>query len=289
MTIRIKSLQIDISTLLLLVFALLFDFAEGLLLVYFFVMLHEIAHLTAAKLTSAQIEYVKVQPFGVTIKLRHNTRQAKEEIAISLTGPLFSLSLGLLLLYFYYTVAQSEMLLTCAFTNLAIGIINLIPALPLDGGRALRAYLSERIGFIRAFNLSVTLTKICIVLIITAGAALLVYSKFNFSLILVGAFLAVNLIAENRAGKLSIMKEISQSRDKLSAGAQPAQHLAIMWDKPARSALKQLSPVKYCLIDVVGKDMSVMGTVTETALIECLTEKGIRVKAADVVERGVGK
>ena len=52
-----------------------------------------------------------------------------------------------------------------------------------------------------------------------------------------------------------------------------------MADSPARKALKILTYNKYYNINVVDEDMNIIGTVTETKLIEKLIDKGIRIDA----------
>lgn len=118
-----------------------------------------------------------------------------------------------------------------------------------------------------------------------AGAALLIYTKFNFSLILIGAFLIVNTIAEQRGRIHVMMDEILRSREKLANGsAERVGTIAISADEPARKALKLLSYNRYYLISVIDRNMRVIGTVTETELIESLVKDGVRIKAGKMVD-----
>lgn len=278
-TIKIKNLEVHPTVLLLIFFALLFDFANFLLLTYLVVFIHETAHALTAVLLKVKLDKIEIMPFGVTIAI-HGTHIKKpiHEIIIAAAGPICSGVLAFLC----YRLNLGSFMVTA---NTAIALINIIPALPLDGGRILKAVLTERWGYVKAFNFTLKITKICAVIMSVVGVVLLFYTKFNFSLILIGAFLIVNTITEQRGSTHIMMTEILRSREKLSNGcAERSGVIAISADEPARKALKLLSYNRYYIINIIDSDMKILGTITETQLIEQLVEKGIRTKAVKMVD-----
>ena len=58
-----------------------------------------------------------------------------------------------------------------------------------------------------------------------------------------------------------------------------------MENAPAARVLKKLSYNKFYTVNIIDEDMKVRGCVTETALISALMEKGIRIKAAQLLEK----
>ena len=85
-------------------------------------------------------------------------KRAGDEIAIAAAGPAVSFALaGIGTLLAALTGAGFFSLF--AWINLFIGAFNLIPALPMDGGRILRAALSNKMGFRRATELSITIAR----------------------------------------------------------------------------------------------------------------------------------
>ncbi|OQB13373.1 MAG: Stage IV sporulation protein FB [Firmicutes bacterium ADurb.Bin193] len=277
--IRLKKVEIHPSFLLLLFFAIVFDFIYYLSVAYIMVIIHELAHAAAALSLGVKLDTVEILPFGVAIKISGSyIKNPVHEIIISAAGPLCSAGMAFL----------CHRLMTDSFfvmVNLSIALINIIPALPLDGGRILKAFLTERWGYVKAFNFTVKITRVCAVVVSLAGAAFLFYTRFNFSLILIGAFLVVNTVAEQRSSAHIMMNEIIKSREKLSRGcAERAGVIAISADEPAGKALKLLSYNRYYLINVINSDMDIIGTLTETRLIELLVEMGIRTKAAKMVD-----
>jgi Zn-dependent protease len=77
--------------------------------------------------------------------------------------------------------------------NLAMGIFNLVPAFPMDGGRILRSLLSTRVGKIRATKISLNISLVWAVVFLLVGAYLQWYG-----LILVGGFLFYIIRLEKR-------------------------------------------------------------------------------------------
>lgn len=103
----------------------------------------------------------------------------KAETVIALAGPAASMLLAGLLCWLYFFTGWIGFYLLAAL-NATLGIFNLVPAFPMDGGRVLRAQLSKRLGFYRGSALA---TKISY-LIAGAGAMLgLVYHQYFITLI----------------------------------------------------------------------------------------------------------
>ena len=277
--IKIKWLEIHIAVLPLLVFAFVFGFLQSLIITYTVVLIHELAHAVTAIVLGVKLDKLEVMPFGVTVKISGSyIKTPHHEAVIAAVGPLCS---GLLALI-CHRLSLGSYLVTA---NLAIALINLVPALPLDGGRVLKALLIGRWGYVKAFNFTMIITGISAYILAAAGIILMIITGFNFSLILIAAFLIVNTVEEQRGGTHIMINEILRSREKLSGGtAERSEIISIAAGEQARKALKLLGYNKYYIINVIDKDMNILGTITETKLIEGLVEKGIRVSAGKIVD-----
>jgi Zn-dependent protease len=97
-------------------------------------------------------------------------RSANDEIAIAAAGPAVSLMLGGagLGLAALTGVSFFGML---GWINLVIAGFNLIPALPMDGGRILRAALSYRMDYVRATDIAVKIARVVTVGFVVVGLA----------------------------------------------------------------------------------------------------------------------
>jgi len=123
------------------------------------VLLHELGHALVARRLGVHVSGIELSFFGGAAKMVQMPRSANHEIAIAAAGPAVSLVLagvgfGLGM------VAQSWLLVVIGWINLVIAAFNLIPALPMDGGRILRALLTRRMDFIRATDIAVTISRV---------------------------------------------------------------------------------------------------------------------------------
>jgi Zn-dependent protease/predicted transcriptional regulator len=117
---------------------------EGVLLVlgvFACIVVHELGHALLARRYGIATREILLLPIGGVASLERIPEKPRQELAVALVGPAISLVLALLLWPFAFRLAV---------INLALAIFNLIPAFPMDGGRALRALLAMRLGHTRA-------------------------------------------------------------------------------------------------------------------------------------------
>lgn len=108
------------------------------------VLLHELAHSVVAQQFGMKVEEIVLHLFGGVSNLKEEPKTARQEFWIAVVGPLTSLGLAGLLFLFNFLIggpnpAIGLVLSYLALMNLTLGIFNLLPAFPLDGGRILRA------------------------------------------------------------------------------------------------------------------------------------------------------
>ena len=114
------------------------------LLFFLSVLAHELCHSLLAVKNGIPVERITLFLFGGVSQLCHEARRPLTEFSIAIVGPLSSIALALAL--FGLWVALRDMSATLEITlrllvgvNLMLGLFNLLPGFPLDGGRVLRA------------------------------------------------------------------------------------------------------------------------------------------------------
>lgn len=115
---------------------------------------HELAHALVAKIEHIRTLEIRLHVFGGYARLESEPKTAMAELRIAIAGPVASFLLGAifmlclliaqLLIFGSLRFPLQEMFLYLFTGNVALAMFNLIPGLPLDGGRVLRAYLWHR-------------------------------------------------------------------------------------------------------------------------------------------------
>ena len=106
-------------------------------------LLHELGHAVQARREGMEIEGITLWLFGGVAKFRGTFPSAGAEFRIAIAGPLVSLALGVMFSLGAWLVPADESIDAVAawlgYINLTLLFFNLLPALPLDGGRVLRS------------------------------------------------------------------------------------------------------------------------------------------------------
>jgi Zn-dependent protease len=131
------------------------------LLAFASVVLHELGHALVARHLGVRVAGIELHFFGGAARIVDVPRRAGDEIAIAAAGPAVSFALGgLALLLAGIGGAAGGFFHLLGWINLVIGAFNLIPALPMDGGRILRALLARRTSYLRATELAVKVARV---------------------------------------------------------------------------------------------------------------------------------
>jgi Zn-dependent protease len=157
------------------------------------VLLHELGHALTARRFGVQTKDIILTPIGGMARIVNMPRSPVREILIALAGPVVSLAIATVA--FMFTVAfvvvpiAPEVVQTgfsTLFTlNLMLGLFNLVPALPMDGGRILRGVLAIKRDYLSATILAARIGKIIAVI---GGLAGVFYLK-SWSLGLIALFI----------------------------------------------------------------------------------------------------
>lgn len=112
------------------------------ILFYLTVLLHEMSHALMAKRFGLPVRWITLHFLGGMTEIDGEPRTPGQEFKVAVVGPLTSVAVGLVALGLWFVLPDGlprMALAVLAWTNLVLGAINLVPGLPLDGGRVLRA------------------------------------------------------------------------------------------------------------------------------------------------------
>jgi Zn-dependent protease/predicted transcriptional regulator len=145
------------------------DVTESLLFMASFfgiILLHELGHATAARHYGIRTRDITLMPIGGLARMERMPDHPGQELVVALAGPAVNL---LLAVVYWGTInpisalvhpqnlswGAGQFLDKLVWANVIMGVFNLIPAFPMDGGRVLRALLAMRWGHARATRLAI--------------------------------------------------------------------------------------------------------------------------------------
>jgi len=194
---KIAGIKIDINLSWLVIFVLLtFSLAVGwlpftvphqplaeywlaavlaVLLFFASVVAHELAHSLVARARGLPVSRITLFIFGGVSNIEREPDSPGVEFQMAFVGPLTSLVLGILSLLLALLAGHAVPLLGAVFgylglTNIALGVFNLLPGFPLDGGRVLRSIIWRATGSLtRATRWAATVGQLISYLMILVG------------------------------------------------------------------------------------------------------------------------
>lgn len=156
-----------------------------LLAVFACITLHELGHALMAARFGINAKEIVLLPIGGIASIEKFPDNPRQELAISIAGPLVNLAIaGIIWLFIpdlslidnqqHMTIMHGhDFLYNLRVANVALAVFNLIPAFPMDGGRILRALLGFKLNYIRATTIAAATGKIIAILLIITGIVLI--------------------------------------------------------------------------------------------------------------------
>src|SRR5437867_7707639 len=131
------------------------------------VLLHEFGHALTARRFGIRTRNITLLPIGGIAQLEGLPAEPKQELAVALAGPAVNAVIAVGLFLFLRAVGEMAPLENLALTqgallervklaNITLMFFNLLPAFPMDGGRALRAILKFWTNHVRATQIAAT-------------------------------------------------------------------------------------------------------------------------------------
>ncbi len=196
------------------IFAIIFYFTKQIkiyTILMLFAFIHELGHLIAGISLGLKAKSINIMPFGVSINFEdYSDKYIIKKIIIAIAGPLTNLIIVILGMCNKW---EEDII----YANVLIGMFNLIPLYPLDGGRILKYIIqlssNPKEAEIITYKLSNTL--IIILTLISSIGILLIQ---NIGVLLILGYLWMLVIQENKRYKLKmkIYRLVSENRKLLS-------------------------------------------------------------------------
>ncbi len=251
-------------------FFLAFFGLARILLTYFMVMiLHEFGHYFVAKILGYRLNKIVFMPYGVSLNGQWNIFKRRDEILIALAGPVVNFFLVFLCVAFWWIWPISyAYTLDFVVCNLCLGLFNLLPVFPLDGGRLFVALISGKIKkykIIRYMKIISGIASIIFLILFFIS----VFSTLNMTYF----FVAIFLFSSALDGKNNYIYERSYLFNKDAANL-PYEIKSYVVNKavPINLLTKYISGSYFVTFYVVDDNMKIIKMLTETDVLRYIID-----------------
>lgn len=272
--IKLGKFYISLWTVVLVLFCAMCGALGWLALSYAALAVHELAHYIAANRLKIAHRGLVLQPFGITLRLAdHCIAEPFDEILLCVAGPVANLCFAVCL---WAAFDRENVYVQYLFwSNLSLAAINLLPILPLDGGRICKAYLTARLGLVRAIRITEAVTWFFVLGVGLCSVLMLWQAHFNVSLMVLVAFLLFNMSAEKSNNQYLVMRQLAEYKRKLSSRRiMPVRNLAAQTDTTAKEIAAHFSYDKYHIVHLFDESQCPVGSLTETQIVDGMMERG---------------
>lgn len=246
------SIKSIISPLFIIFLILIMNFGNILQFVIYclVVTIHELAHFIVSKKLGYSLNNVYIMPYGICLNYRDNIVSSSDETKIALAGPCvnFILCFFCVALWWMFPITYYYLDYFC-FCNLVLGLFNLLPCFPLDGGRVFVAQLSKKYDREHIYKFSVVLNYMVslglLILFVTS-----IFKDINYSYIIIAIFLFGGCINPNKLSSYGYFT-LSCNRDDLLKHGANIKMFAVSSDVPLYKIISKFSKYKYNIVYVV--------------------------------------
>jgi stage IV sporulation protein FB len=290
MHIRGITIRIHPTFIGLLLISALCGFAARAFIIFGLVILHELVHMLTARGYGVKVRSIELYPYGGTAVLEDTFEgKKKEETVIAFAGPAFNLSLFFILQYLRWEgIIEGAWALELVKMNFWLACFNLIPVLPLDGGRIVRAIFSGTFGFVRTTKFLAAAGKWLGSAFVVLGfllQALGYYMSEPALFIILGVFFWIGSRKELANARIVFLKQLCRKKEQLlSKGLMRSSSLTVSRDTPLGRIMDEFTTDRYSLVNVFGEKDKIQKTLSETEIVQGMLDRGIDCKVGELVK-----
>lgn len=267
-------LRLNLLSVPIAVAAYILGEGETLVLSAAALMLHELAHTAVAYACGIAIVSVELMPLGFVARLSGDADRMRG-LSIASAGPLFSIATGMMCYMLSECGLYGEHALEFGRLNAALGFINLLPVLPLDGGRMVEISLSYVVSEKTASLIP------CVAALITSAMCFMytvvkaLGGQFVFLYAALGILLSASAISELRERKNARAKQLVRSvRAVRYGGTLSVKTFAVSESMTVRDALYLFSRAEHVRLVLLDGELHETAVLGEAETLRAMAELG---------------
>jgi stage IV sporulation protein FB len=285
--IRIRRLKISWGIFLLPGVAIAAGYTYEYLVVFLSILLHEAGHITVAHFFGGRVHSLTILPIGINASISEGNTRKSDAAAVNLAGPVVNLLIFFICLVINKIFRLDNSLLNLIMnSNILLAVFNLMPVLPLDGGRVLRCIIEDRKGWRYAYHVSKRLSIFLAVAVIILGIIQIIANHHNFSLLIIGFYMVFFLNSGKTEAVFLNMKRIVYRRMRfLKKGVYEARQLAVLKTMHVGEVLKYMDFDRFHTFLVVDENLKVVSTLTEQEIMDGMVSGSADMTFEELVQR----
>lgn len=261
---------------------IIISFLLGQLLNYFIALIcasfHEGAHILTAKFLGIKLKSLKLLPAGLMAEFNDiNNLTLSKKILIYLSGPFSNIVLAIVSITFevWFSLFTNQIIDFFIIINFFLAILNLIPIMPLDGGRIVYSILYEKSKLLRTLNIYLFASKILLIMGVCISLLIFVFLG-NYSFIIVNIFVIYFVYKNSELLKSQILVDMLNKKKVIKSNNILNTKLITAF-KSTRiiDILKEFNFGTYNLVILIDKELNINSVLTEAQIINYALEKNI--------------
>jgi stage IV sporulation protein FB len=249
--------------------------------------IHEVSHLLSGEMLGYQNPELVLTGWGGRMTIDASLpANAEAEYLIALSGPLANWLMVGGVVYLNWLGFGHPCLDIWHKVNFLLGTVNLIPALPLDGGRILHALLNRHFGLAKATVISKKVTLFTVVLLMVTGVAILWRRQGGSLPLLIGCYLAYHL-AVTKPSVNNCTWQLLQHKKKClaSQGLLKARSIMVTPETFLSDALRAYGTRDYLMFYLMDRHQN-LWLVSEEMAWQALIAHGFRTTFWETIKAG---
>ena len=259
--------------LILMLFSVWTGYFAEVLTLFGVVTIHELGHVAAAKAYGWRIRRVQLLPFGGVAEMEESANvPAKEEMVVALCGPLQNawMAAFALLMLEWGPGQSADYWAYFLQANLMIGLFNLLPVLPLDGGKLVLGMLSYLLPYHKVLSAVLHTSLLLSLTMVIAALARYAAGGVHLNLLAIGLFLFFSNWYSIKHLPYQFFRFLvtrEESCRKMQRAGRPPQMLVVPFDQEPTQVLRRFKRERHHLLYIVDRTGDVLQVCPEDRLL----------------------
>jgi stage IV sporulation protein FB len=234
------------------------------------ILIHEAFHLFAGRFIFGQRLRFFLTPTGLRAAWDNTQPDKLTQCLIFAAGPL-----GNIIIAFVFSLMPeyNDIFGSLVKANFFIGIFNLIPLYPMDGGNILLVFLYKYVGSGRSYSIMKKIGQVAKIFLFAFGIYIMVVYK-NPSLLMAVIFLPGTKSIKRSVNRLNLDALIRRRERILKKRTYRIRHVLVLENVTLGEAILLLDYDQFHIIHIADKDLNLNKEISEKQLIDAIIAKG---------------